>query len=156
MKTIFTTLSAILFIAQLANAQPELEESKRERLEALKVAHITQELQLTPDEAQKFWPIYNEMTEKMRAIRKEQRNNRIEAKNGFDEMSDAEISAVIDREFQFEQEELNVKKEYNARFKKILPIRKVAKLHMAEKSFRKKLLRGARDHRNMSGRPRPH
>jgi Spy/CpxP family protein refolding chaperone len=156
MKTIFTIVSAILFIAQVASAQPELEESKRERLEALKVAHITQELQLTPDEAQKFWPIYNEMTGKMRAIRKEQRGNRIEAKNSFDEMSDAEISAVIDREFQFEQEELNLKKEYNARFKKILPIRKVAKLHMAEKGFRKKLLRGARDHRNIPDGPRPH
>lgn len=138
-----------------ANAQEELEPSKRERLEALKVAYLTQELSLTPEEAQQFWPLYNEMANKMRDIRKEQRGNRMDTRQNFDSMSDAELSAAIDKELAYEQQELDLKKEYNAKFKKILPIKKVAKLHASEKGFRKELLRGARDKRKIPGGP-PH
>ena len=140
---------------QPAHAQEELEPSKRERLEALKVAYLTQELSLTPEEAQQFWPLYNEMANKMRDIRKEQRGNRMDAKENFDSMSDAELSAAIDKELAYEQQELDLKKEYNAKFKKILPIKKVAKLHASEKGFRKELLKGARDKRKIPGGP-PH
>jgi len=156
MKKLMMLIVAIaLNSVQFAHAQEELDPSKRERLEALKVAYLTQELYLTPEEAQQFWPLYNEMTQKMRDIRKEQRDNQLEAKKNFDTMSDAELSDAIDKELEYEQQELDLKKEYNAKFKKILPIKKVAKLHTAEKGFRKELLKGARDRRKIPGGP-PH
>ncbi|MCB9191802.1 MAG: hypothetical protein H6602_09080 [Flavobacteriales bacterium] len=156
MKKMMILLVIVAFNAlQPAHAQEELEPSKRERLEALKVAYLTQELSLTPEEAQQFWPLYNEMANKMRDIRKEQRGNRMDAKENFDSMSDAELSAAIDKELAYEQQELDLKKEYNAKFKKILPIKKVAKLHASEKGFRKELLKGARDKRKIPGGP-PH
>jgi tellurite resistance protein len=156
MKKLMILVAVVAFNAlQTAHAQDELEPSKRERLEALKVAYLTQELSLTPEEAQQFWPLYNEMAKKLRDIRKEQRGNRMDAKENFDSMSDAELSAAIDKELAYEQQELDLKKEYNAKFKKILPIKKVAKLHASEKGFRKELLKGARDKRKIPGGP-PH
>lgn len=154
-KLMILIVAMALNSVHLVHAQDELDPSKRERLEALKVAYLTQELSLTPQEAQQFWPLYNEMTQKMRDIRKEQRGNRKDARENFDSMSDAELSEAIDKELEYEQLELDLKKEYNTKFRKILPIKKVAKLHAAEKGFRKELLKGARDRRRIPGGP-PH
>jgi hypothetical protein len=141
--------------AQFAQAQEDLDPDKRERLEALKVAYLTKELDLTPQEAQQFWPLYNEMEAKMKAIRKQRRDNRLDTKANHESLSDQELSAAVDRELAFEQQELDLKKQYNERFKKILPIKKVAKLHAAEHGFRKELLHRAKDRSKIPGGP-PH
>ena len=117
------------------------------------MAYLTEKLSLTPQEAQLFWPLYNELEDKMRKVRKEQRTNRSQAVETFDAMSDAEVSKAIDHELALEQRELDLKKEYNERFKKILPVKKVAKLHAAESGFRKELLRGAKDKNRPQGAP---
>ncbi len=44
------------------------------RLEAYKIAYLTKRLNLTPDEAQKFWPIYNKYTTDMRSLRMQNRD----------------------------------------------------------------------------------
>jgi acetyl-CoA carboxylase beta subunit len=155
MKKLLILILAVGFIAPATFAQEELEPSKREKLQALKVGYLTEQLNLTPEEAQSFWPLYNELEGKMKSIRKAQRENRMNAKKNFETMSDAELAASIDQELAFEQQELDLKKEYNVRFKKILPIRKVAKLHASEQGFKRELLKGARDRRKIPGGP-PH
>ncbi|MCB9192525.1 MAG: hypothetical protein H6602_12760, partial [Flavobacteriales bacterium] len=127
----------------------------RERLDALKVAYLTEKLNLTPEEAQQFWPLYNELDDKLQAIRRQQRGNRSDAKQNFDSMSDTDVAKAIDEELALEQQELNLKKEYNERFKKILPVKKVAKLYAAEHGFRKELLHRAKDRTKIPGGP-PH
>jgi hypothetical protein len=123
-------------------------------LEALKVAYLTEKLSLTPAEAQQFWPLYNELNDKMREVHKQQRANRADTKQNFEAMTDAEVTKAIDQELALEQKELDLKKEYNERFKKILPVKKVARLIAAEHNFRKELLKGARDHREHNGPPK--
>ena len=51
------------------NAQPK--DKIRERIKAQRVAFITDRLSLTPDEAQKFWPIYNQFTDEFEGVKKE-------------------------------------------------------------------------------------
>ena len=155
MKKLLILILALASTAQFTFSQEALEPSKREKLQALKVAYLTEELSLTPEEAQSFWPLYNELEDKMKAIRKAQRENRMNAKKNLETMSDAELTVSIDKELAFEQKELDLKKEYNVLFKKILPIRKVAKLHASEQGFRRELLRGAKDRRKIPGGP-PH
>jgi len=49
------------------------------RLEALKIAYITKRLDLSPEEAQKFWPIYNQYAEELKRARQDAiRNNKSE------------------------------------------------------------------------------
>jgi len=156
MKKLTIIIVAVLLNSfQLAVAQNELEPSKREKLDALKVAYLTNELNLTPTEAQSFWPLYNELEDKMKEVRKERRDNRIGTKSNYAELTDAQLSAAVNRELALEQQELDLKKEYNERFKKILPMKKVAKLHVAEQGFRKELLHRAKDRTKIPGGP-PH
>ncbi len=44
------------------------EEIRAEKIQSLKIAFITQKLQLTPDEAQKFWPVYNQYDKEVHSI----------------------------------------------------------------------------------------
>lgn len=154
-KLLILSTVVLLGSLQFVKAQEELEPSKRERLEALKVAYLTEKLNLTPEEAQRFWPLYNELDDKMRELRKQQRGNRANAKQNFDSISDADVAKSIDQELNLEQKELDLKKDYNERFKKILPIKKVAKLYAAEHGFRKELLHRAKDRTKIPGGP-PH
>lgn len=155
MKQAFALLIFVIGFAQIGMAQDkELESSKREQLEALKIAHITEKLALTPDEAQTFWPLYNEMEAKMQAVRKQRRKNRKDTKTNHDLMSDKELMAAVEKELGFEQQELDLKKEYNQKFSKIIPIKKVVLLHEAQEGFKRRLLKGAKEKRRLG--PPPH
>lgn len=108
---------------------------KREKIEALRVGFITQQLNLTTDESQKFWPVYNEYQDKVRAARREFKGT----STSF--ASDKEAQDFLDAELLFKQRELNLYKEYYDKFKKILPLKKVAMLRQAEEEFKKELLK---------------
>ncbi len=109
----------------------------REKIEVQKVAFITTQLDLTTAEAQVFWPVNNQFSEEMKVIYSEKRENRKDIKN----MSDSEIAVMLENNFKIEQKELDVKKEYNLKFQKILPTKKVAKLYHARMQFKRELLR---------------
>ena len=110
------------------------EGGKKEKIEALRVAFITEQLSLTTDESQKFWPIYNEYQDKVRAARRE-----FKAQQG-NFTTDKEAQDYLDAELLFKQRELALYKEYYDKFKKVLPVKKVAKLRQAEEEFKKVLL----------------
>lgn len=114
---------------------------RREKVEAMKIGYITQQLELTPEEAQRFWPVYNQYTEKERALRKTHRAENKEAAENIDKMSDKEIEAMVDNEIIYRQKDLDLQKEYHKQFKAVLPPRKVAKLYRAEEMFKRELVR---------------
>ncbi len=109
--------------------------NKREKIEALRVAFITQKLDLTTDESQKFWPVYNEYQDKLKASRKEFRNQ----PNTF--VNDKEAQEYLDAELLLKQREFSLYKEYYEKIKKTIPIKKVAELRQAEEDFKKELLK---------------
>jgi hypothetical protein len=113
-----------LFIA-LAYSQPDRDfEKKRDQIKAQKVAFITGQLNLTPQEAEKFWPVYNECEDKKEGIKKE---------------------FIADDQILLAQRLLDLQKEYQAKYKTILPIRKVVMLYQAEREFRHVLLERIRE-----------
>ena len=134
-------LKKILIIALLmvsvigTNAQKE---SKREKMEALKIAFITEKLDLTKEESQKFWPVFNQYQKDKKAISERKKGDK---KPDFDSMSDSEIENFIDSKLVKAQNLLNLRKEYLGEFKKVLPIRKVAKLIQAERNFKREVLK---------------
>ena len=64
MKNIFISFVFLCMIgfanAQTAKVDPPAESQKMQNIEALKIAFISRQIQLTPDEAEKFWPVYNQ------------------------------------------------------------------------------------------------
>jgi Spy/CpxP family protein refolding chaperone len=141
MKTAMLTFFAALGFIAISIAQPgPKHEQKKEKVEAMKIGFITQQMDLTPEEAQKFWPVYNQMNNEIETLRKERKLSRENAKETFETMSDAEIEKLINDEMTSRQKELDIHKKYVAQFKSVLPIKKVAQFYRAEEGFKRRLL----------------
>jgi len=153
MKTIKTAFIAVIMLmgSVAAYAQPERVAvdrpvDRRKQIEAQKIAFITTELNLTPEEAQVFWPVYNQAQGEQKELRKKQREMREskvkegEPEKTTDTMSDSELNAMMDQMLAHEQAELDIKKKYHKKYKEILPVKKVAKLYQTERKFKRKLM----------------
>jgi hypothetical protein len=146
MKTIQSILlSLFFFVIALNGFSQDAEKGKfspeqREKIEALKVSFLTTKMNLTPEEAQKFWPVYNKFSEEKHALKKDVRELKQDAKSGLESMSDSDVNKYIEQKFLFEQKELELKKKYLAEFKKVLPVKKIALMYQAEDEFKKHLL----------------
>ena len=117
------------------------QEERFERLQSMKVAYITEELKLTPAEAEKFWPLHNEFEAKRREIAKSMMHEpQKERKPDFDNMSDEQISEHITLRFKEERAMIDLQEEYYDKYRKVLPLKKVAKYYESEKRFRSHLL----------------
>ncbi|OON67003.1 hypothetical protein B0919_20365 [Hymenobacter sp. CRA2] len=111
---------------------------RTERLENARIAYITDKISLTPDQAQRFWPLFNEFTDKRRELRKQTKMGL--RGQDFTAMSDKDIRAALDQQFKLRQSEINLEKEYVDRFQKVITLRQVAQLLQAERDFTKALI----------------
>lgn len=114
--------------------------NKREKIQAQKVAFITTKLDLTPEEAGKFWPIYNEFEEAMEKSREMFKEGYRLEKMNIEDISDEEALKIADDQIIMAQKHLDLKKEYHAKFKSVLPPKKVLMLYRAEREFQRVLL----------------
>lgn len=113
-----------------------------EKIKALKTAHITDQLDLTSAEAEKFWPIYNEFDSKLMGLRNKQRAE-FKGKlrdGGIDELSDKEANKIIDKMLEMKTKELAYRKELVVKLRGVIPPSKIIKLQRAEESFKRMLL----------------
>jgi hypothetical protein len=86
------------------------------RLEALKIAYITKRLDLSPEEAQKFWPIYNQYAEELKRARQDAiRNNK--------------------SEIELDESLLNIRKKYSVQFGQAISPQKIDVFFKSEKQF---------------------
>ena len=122
MKKIISVFLSLALVAGLAQAQNNKQDQKkggndwREKVRAEQVAFITSELDLTESEAQAFWPVYNDV--------QKQRREAFQATGQAFKYLDAKSAGE------------KVEAEAVARYKKVLPVSKVAKLLLAEEKFR--------------------
>jgi hypothetical protein len=115
-----------------------------EKIESFQVAFFTQKLDLTTDEAKVFWPIYNQYKLDMKALKEQQYKL---LKGDYSGMSDREIDKLITQRFEIKQKQLDLEKQYYLKFKKVLPMEKVAKLPHVERAFRSELLKKMRENK---------
>jgi hypothetical protein len=127
-----------------AFAQNNIGEKIGEKIKIQRIAFITQRLSFTEVEAQQFWPVYNEYTEKLQQMRKQSKPEK-----PFDELADADVEKMITTQFDREAKELELKKEYFQRLKKVISVKKIAKLYRAEKDFRGELVKQLQEMREL-------
>jgi len=114
-----------------------------EKIEAAKVAFFTQKLDLSSDEAKIFWPIYNDYQKEQGALRRDRYKSMISFRKvtEIDDLTDAQIQALIAGDFDFKQRDLNIEKKYYAKFKASgLSIKQIGKFYRAQEAFKKELL----------------
>ena len=120
MKKIF--LLIIVSFAIVTNAicqvNPNKQGFNKNNIEALKVAYITRQLNLTAEEAQRFWPVHNVYFEELKKARKDN----------------------LDNELAFEEKALSVRKKYSVEFKKVLITdERVNKVFTSDRDFNNEL-----------------
>lgn len=102
------------------------------------MAFISKKLELTNAESEKFWPLYNEYNDKVKAIRKNLRQSyRSKAENASDK--DAEELYLLD--LQSRQAETDVHKLYSEKIRGIIGTKKFVKLRVAEEEFKRELVK---------------
>jgi hypothetical protein len=131
MKFIWSILICLVFALPVSAQEKG---SQNQQIEAVKVAFITQKLNLTSSQAEKFWPVYNNYQREMKEVFKQRK----EAKNRNDGK---------DGELDYESRLLDIRKKYKQEFSKVIPSDKVAQFYDAEREFRETMIQELKDRR---------
>ena len=112
-------LVMVLGVTTVTWAQDDGDDAKENggRVQALYIAYLTRKLNLSTDEAQKFWPIFNQYMDEMKKTRRDSRDNK-------------------EPEIKLQEKILNIRKKYNDQFTKALSQEKVNSFFRAEVEFR--------------------
>uniref|UniRef100_UPI00321635DE hypothetical protein n=1 Tax=uncultured Draconibacterium sp. TaxID=1573823 RepID=UPI00321635DE len=144
------TICLLLLNQTIASAQPQGNKSPQNRWEkyrAEKVAFLTTNLDLSPEEAQKFWPVYNQMDKEKSEAQKKRHELEQKVREAGETLSDEEIIKLT-RQFASNMEkEGALSSKYNEEFLKILPPQKVLELYKVEGEFRMHMFKKFRDQR---------
>ena len=114
-------------------------EKKKEKIEAIKVAYITEELELTVAESQAFWPVYNELQSKEHELREKQRANFLSLKKD-EEISEKELETMIYKMSDIHIAIEELRKSYLDDFIDVLGAKKTLQLMKAEKEFGRRMM----------------
>ena len=156
-KTALCTVMAAL-VSVGAFAQQKVEKGKdkaawKEKVQAEKVAYMTTALELTVEESQAFWPVYN-------AVQKEKGNAFKDVAAATDALKEAlnegktgkEVEVLLESYLAAKEDCDAIDKEAVAKYKTVLPIEKVAKIFIAEEQFRhQQIKRLNKDHKPGEG-----
>jgi hypothetical protein len=141
-------LLAVLPVSRIAAQNPNLE-----KLNAYKIAFFTRRLNLTSQEAEKFWPVYNEFQNKRSQIQIErQAINRNINQNEMN-MSEKEMIDAGDKFIALQVQEAALEQEYHKKFREILSPVKVLRLYQAENQYRMQLLNELKDNAPLRNNP---
>jgi Spy/CpxP family protein refolding chaperone len=146
MKKIHLITVITLLISTLTFAQGG---KFREQVKASKVAFITNELNLTTTEAEKFWPLYNTFEDKQREIKKDRIKGYMNRLDGSEEkLSEKEAATLLAQMEKTEDELHQLRKKFVADLKGVLPATKILKLKKADEDFNRKLLKQYKNKRD--------
>ncbi|MCJ8291852.1 MAG: hypothetical protein HRT58_17440 [Crocinitomicaceae bacterium] len=135
------TIAVALFSFYGLSQSGHKQQSKKDKIEQLKIAFITKELDLSVEEAEKFWPVYNDMSDALRKEKKARRQKGKELKENFDTLSEDEIEKKAIEILDSEITEAKLKKEHTGKIAKIIGYKKAVQLLNIEQRFKKELLR---------------
>lgn len=147
MKTKFLLPFLLLFVSTVSFSQGF--RGKKEKVKALKVAYITDELNLTTEEAQRFWPIYNAFDDKQAELRHEKMKailDRFEP-GSVEKLSEKDASSLLVQMEIIEETLFALRKKFIKELQSVLPANKIIRLKKAEDDFNRQLLRQMRDNR---------
>lgn len=146
MKINYSILSVLfLLMVMSVNAQPQ---RQLERIHAMKIALITEKLQLSPAEAEKFWPIYHQYEAEMKEIIKDRKI----AKLKMEDADEKEASKMIDARLEAQEAAIQLSKKYKAAFLQVISPKQLVTLMETEQAFKQQLINELQNRRSNRGR----
>ena len=124
--------------------------SAREKIETARIALITERLGLSPEQAQKFWPLYNEFRQKNEGLKKEYESarNEIDPKTA----SDDDKRRLLNLGLKLKEQKVDLEKDYSQRMLRIITAQQLMSLRKAEDDFRRMILEQLQKRRLQQGR----
>ncbi|MFW5962930.1 MAG: hypothetical protein ACOCRW_00915 [Bacteroidota bacterium] len=123
-----------------AAGQEDKNQSIREQIQTEKIAFFTEKIGLTMQEAEKFWPVYNEYWDKKNKIDEEREKSMNAYLNNPEIFSRKEIEELVDNYVDYRMQKAELLKEYHKKFKEVLPVEKVVRVYVADYDFKAYLL----------------
>jgi len=134
-------LSFFLFLA--FNVQAQDEEDARQRIEAARIALISERLGLTPEQAEQFWPIYREFVNERNSLRDEFRDARQSI--NLEQATEEEKRALLETRLQLKEREASLERQYSERMLNVISTKQILSLRQAEEDFRQMIIDRIRD-----------
>jgi hypothetical protein len=135
----------LLFTLALVSLNLSAQRHKKDfkKIESFKIQYLTETLDLSPEKAQKFWPVYNEYQKKTREILKGKADLPPREGDGpdFDSMSDKELETKILEHLNDQKKLAEIKIQYFDKFKTCLGTRGAARYYKAELDFHRRIMR---------------
>lgn len=118
----------------------------REKIEAARIALITERLGLSPEQAEKFWPIYNEYDQKRRDLSRDlqRARNQVDINNMTEEQSQNLMNMSLD----IRERQVQLEKQYAQRLTNVITAQQLLSLKKAEDDFRRMILRRLEERKN--------
>lgn len=127
----FARLLVLLF-GLLLTLPAAAQNQDRQKIESAKIGLITNRLNLTTEQAPQFWPIYNEYSDRRRDISRQLRQTRKPGNNPpINELNES---------VELKQKLVDLEKEYNAKFLRVISPQQLQELHNTERMFNKMLM----------------
>ncbi|SDQ66153.1 hypothetical protein [Flagellimonas zhangzhouensis] len=133
----------ILLAAMTMHAQGPV----RDRIKTLKVAFITERLDLTSEEAQQFWPIYNEHEEKLESIRRKERTELHANLSRTENLSESQAQKLLDNVLALKLEQQKAEKDFISKMTQVISAKKMLLLIKSEEDFKRQMLQQYRKRR---------
>lgn len=141
MKKIITLICITLFCTLTLSAQDN--KGSKEKIKALKVSYLTEQLNLTPSEAEKFWPIYNAYSKEQYSLRYTLRykiKNAMKEEGETSAFSESEAQKLVMLKLTTDQKIYESQKNFIDNIKKVISYKKIVQLQLAEMDFGRKLM----------------
>ena len=131
-------------------------EFKGNQLMALKTGMITQALSLTPEQAQNFWPVYNQFNEQITESRRELSEILRDAKpQDIDNWSEEKVEATLRLLSEHKQNEHKLINQMQEELRTVISPKQLLKLHMSEERFKHRIIERLKTRRRGQRSDRP-
>jgi hypothetical protein len=147
-KLLLFSVITVFAVAGFSQDKPKPNKPNAEFWEAIKtkrIAVFTENIGLTPTEAQKFWPIYNAFDKERTDLMHKRRDMEQKLEESKTGLSDAEYRKIANDLVATHMEEARLMESYNTKYMQVLPAEKVCKLYRAERKFREYLMHEFRE-----------
>jgi hypothetical protein len=135
-------LYLLILISLPVLAIGQQQQERFERIRALKVSYITEQLKLSSDQAARFWPVYNKYEDEVRTVRRSLVARYKEMNAGA---SREQARKFIEDNLEYQSQVLELKKKYKDELLKTISPQQLARLYEAEREFKKMLIRQLRE-----------
>lgn len=129
------TLTNIIFI--IGFTLISFSQSNRDKIKTLKIAFITEKLNLSEKEAQQFWPIYNNFEEESSKLKRD--NYELRKNMNFDTISEEDAKKLLNDIRLNENKKQSLENDFIDRLTKIMSAKKIILLHKIEDDFKRKM-----------------